>query len=77
MLLWQRKGLRVYTFASMTDANEISVGDTVILYNDFGTKVEASVVAILEELGLKTYKVVSKDFVLVVSRQQIAEVHRK
>ena len=60
----------------MTDANEISVGDTVIVDNDFGTKVEGSIVAVLDEHGSKQYKVVSKDFVLIVSRQQIAEVHK-
>ena len=57
-------------------SDEIQIGDRVIVFNTHGVRVEGKVQAITEEHGTMMYKVASKDFVLIVTKKQIVEVHR-
>jgi hypothetical protein len=57
-------------------SDEIQVGDRVTVFNTHGLRVEGKVEAITEEHGIMMYKVASKDFVLIVTKKQIVEVHQ-
>jgi hypothetical protein len=60
----------------MSDENGIRVGDTVVVLNVYGLRVEGKVVAISEEHGTQMYRIASESFSLTVTRKQIVEVHR-
>ena len=57
-------------------SDEIQIGDRVVVFNEYGLRVEGTVEAITDDHGAKMYKVASKDFVLTVTKKQIIEVHR-
>jgi hypothetical protein len=60
----------------MTEDNDLRIGDTVVVLNVYGLRVEGKIVAITEEHGVKSYRVASDNFALTVTRRQIIEVHR-
>jgi hypothetical protein len=57
----------------------VRVGDTVVVINSQGLKVEGKVVHIEDDgdSGRALYKVASPDFALLVPISQIIEVHQK
>lgn len=57
-------------------AEEIEVGDRVVVINPHGLKIDCVVEAITDDHGSKLYHIASKDFAMVVERTQIAEVHK-
>ena len=54
-------------------SEEIQIGDRVVVFNEYGLRVEGVVEAITDD---GKYKVASKDFVLTVTKKQVVEVHR-
>jgi hypothetical protein len=57
-------------------SDEIQIGDRLVVFNEYGLRVEGVVQAITDDHGTKMYKVASKDFVLTVTKKQIVEVHK-
>jgi hypothetical protein len=60
--------------------DDIETGDRVVVINPYGLKIEAKVVAVMDNHGLKTYRVASESFFLTVERverSQIAEIHKQ
>jgi hypothetical protein len=57
-------------------ATEIEVGDAVVVLNVYGLRVEGVVQDITDDSGTPMYRVVSKDFALLVTKRQILEVRK-